>query len=62
MAKLIKKSSALGSDTVYYTGGNHWSDDKSDAKSFDDADAANAVMVNNDGKNGGWNGAVVEDV
>ena len=62
MAKLIKKASALGSDTVYYAGGSRWSDDRSDAKSFDDADAANAVMVNNDGKNGGWTGSVVEDV
>ena len=62
MAKLIKKSSALGSDTVYYTGGNHWSDDRSAAKSFANASAANAVMVNTDGTNGGWTGAVVEDV
>ena len=62
MAKLIKKSSALGSDTVYYTGGNLWSDDRSDAKSFANKAAADAVMVNTDGTNGGWSGAVVEDV
>lgn len=62
MAHLIKKASALGSDTVYYTGGNHWSDDRSNAKSFTDESAANAVMVNPDGTNGGWNGAVVEVV
>ena len=62
MAKLIKKASALGSDTVYYTGGNRWSDNRSDAQSFDTESAANAIMVNTDGTNGGWTGAVVEDV
>ena len=62
MAILIKKPSALGSDTVYYTGGTRWSDDRSEAQSFDNVDAANAVMVNNDGTNGGWTGATTETV
>ena len=62
MAKLIKKASALGSDTVYYAGGSRWSDDRSDAQSFANEAVANEVMTNPDGKNGGWTGAVVEDV
>ena len=62
MAHLIKKPSALGTDTVYYVGGTHWSDDRSSAKSFVDEAAANAVMVNNDGTNGGWTGATTETV
>ena len=62
MAKLIKKSSSIGTDTVYYTGGSRWSDDRSEAKSFTTEAKANAVMVNTDGTNGGWTGAVVEDV
>ena len=62
MAILIKKPSALGSDTVYYTGGTRWSDDRSEAQSFVDEAAANAVMVNNDGTNGGWTGATTETV
>ena len=31
------------------------------AKSFANASAANAVMVNTDGTNGGWTGATVEN-
>lgn len=61
MASIIKKPSAVGSDTVYYVGGNLWSDDRSSAKSFVDESAANAVMVNTDGTNGGWAGATVEN-
>ena len=62
MAILIKKPSALGSDTVYYTGGTRWSDDRSEAQSFVDEATANAVMVNTDGTNGGWTGATTETV
>ena len=62
MAILIKKPSALGSDTVYYTGGTRWSDDRSEAQSFVDETTANAVMVNTDGTNGGWTGATTETV
>ena len=62
MAHLIKKPSALGTDTVYYVGGTRWSDNRSEAQSFVDEAAANAVMVNNDGTNGGWTGATTETV
>ena len=62
MAHLIKKPSALGSKTVYYVGGNLWSDDRTEAQSFADESAANAVMVNTDGTNGGWTGATTETV
>ena len=61
MASIIKKPSALGSKTVYYVGGNRWSDDRSEAQSFSDESTANAVMVNTDGTNGGWTGAIVEN-
>tara|TARA_Y100000361_G_C10957344_1_gene236957 strand:- start:96 stop:284 length:189 start_codon:yes stop_codon:yes gene_type:complete len=61
MASIIQKPSALGSKTVYYVGGTRWSDDRNEAKSFADASAANAVMVNTDGTNGGWTGATVEN-
>ena len=62
MAQLIKKPSALGDKTVYYAGGDRWSDDRSEAQSFANVDAANAVMVNTDGTNGGWTGATTETV
>ncbi len=60
MAQIIKKQAAIGTHTVYYTGGSHWSDDRSKAKSFANAALANAEMVNTDGKNGGWTGASLE--
>lgn len=62
MAILIKKPSALGSDTVYYTGGTRWSDDRSEAMSFDGIASATAAMENTDGTNGGWTGATTETV
>ncbi len=62
MAHLIKKPSALGTNTVYYVGGTRWSDNRSEAQSFVDEAAANAVMENTDGTNGGWTGATTETV
>ena len=41
MAHLIKKPSALGSDTVYYVGGTRWSDNRSEAQSFVDEACCN---------------------
>ncbi len=61
MSTIIKKSSKLADITVYYIGGDHWSDDKSSALEMTSADAIN-LMTNIDGKNGGWTDAVVEEV
>ena len=60
MAQIIKKQSAFGTHTVYYTGGSHWSDDRSKAKSFPNVDLANGEIANPDGKNGGFTGASLE--
>ena len=43
MAFHIQKPSAIGSKTVYYTGGSKWSDDYSQRKSFSTNAAARAV-------------------
>ena len=58
MAFYIKKPQILNSSKdVFYKGNQHWSDDLSQKKDY--ADAANAEMVNPNGKNGGWTGAQV---
>ena len=57
MAWYIKKSSALDDYDVYFTGGSNWSDDIADKTTFRSQANARSVMVNNDGKNGGWAGA-----
>ena len=44
---------------MYYEGNRQWSDDAANKKDYVDADAANAEMINSDGKNGGWTGAQV---
>ena len=54
----IKKPGQLTGKDVYYTGGLHWSDDINDKLDMSTSDA-NAKLVNTDGKNGGWTGAVV---
>ena len=59
MATIIKKSSILAGITAYYAGGNRWSDNSSDALEMTSSEA-DALMVNTDGKNGGWTGAVKE--
>ncbi len=60
MAYHIKKPSVINpSIEVYYCGGTRWSDDYSQRTSFASESAANAKLVNTDGKNGGWTGATV---
>ena len=60
MAFYIKKPQILNSSKdVFYKGNQHWSDDLSQKKDYADSDAANAEMVNPNGKNGGWTGAQV---
>ena len=61
MATIIKKSSKLAGITVYYAGGNRWSDSSSDALEMTSSEA-DALMVNTDGKNGGWNNITREEV
>ncbi len=57
MAWYIKKSSALDDYDVYYIGGSKWSDNISNKMTFSSKANADAIMVNSDGKNGGWKGA-----
>ena len=60
MAFYIKKAHILDSNKdMYYEGNRQWSDDPTNKKDYVDVDAANAEMVNPDGKNGGWTGAQV---
>lgn len=60
MAYHIKKSSVLStSKTVYYKGNSSWSDAYADRKSYSTKSAADAEIVNTDGKNGGFKGSTV---
>ena len=45
--------------TVYYAGNRRWTDIYDDRIQYDNEAAANAVMENPDGKNGGWRKATV---
>ena len=59
MATILKKTSKFAGVPVYYAGGNRWSDDISEALEMTSSEA-DALMVNTDGKNGGWTGTVKE--
>ena len=60
MAYHIKKQSVLlDSKTVYYKGDSTWTDTYADRKSYSTKSAADAEIVNTDGKNGGFNGSSV---
>lgn len=59
MATILKKTSKLAGVPVYYVGGNRWSDNISEALEMTSSEA-DALMVNTDGKNGGWTGTVKE--
>lgn len=62
MAFYITRPGAVNpSTTVYYTGGNSWSDNPADKVTMTEAEA-NALLPNPDGKNGGFkNATVVEE-
>ena len=45
--------------TVYYHGGNRWSDEPVGRFAFATLEEANAVVANHDGKNGGFANATV---
>lgn len=59
MAIILKKTSKLAGVPVYYAGGNRWSYDISEALKMTPSEA-DTLMVNTDGKNGGWTGTVKE--
>jgi len=58
MAYYIKKPAILVSGDVYYKGNATWTQDSS-AKATYTQSAANAMIANSDGKNGGFTGATV---
>ena len=56
----IEKNSTIDpSIVVYYVGENRWSDDYSQRSKFTSESAAQSLMDNPDGKNGGWSGASI---
>ena len=58
MAYYIKKPAVLVSGDVYYKGNATWTQDSSEKATYTQS-AANAMIANTDGKNGGFSGATV---
>ena len=58
MAYYIKKPAILVSGDVYYKGNATCTQDSSEKATYTQS-AANAMIANTDGKNGGFNGATV---
>ena len=58
MAYYIKKPGILVSGDVYYKGDSTWTQDSSEKATYTQS-AANAMIANSDGKNGGFSGATV---
>jgi len=56
---LTKPCLIQSSKTLYFTGGNTWSDDISDKKNFPTRDPLDAKIANADGKSGGFKNATV---
>ena len=59
MAYYIKRAAKITPGVVYWTGGSNWSDDFSKKKTYVNKATADAKLVNNDGKNGGFDKATV---
>ena len=59
MAFHITRPGKLDGRTMYYLGGNRWSDDASGKATFSSESQANALIANPNGKNGGFNGCTV---
>lgn len=60
MAFYIQKPEIITpTKTVYYTGGNTWSDDYSLKMNFNEKSVADATIVNPNGTNGGFAGVTV---
>ena len=53
------KNQGLSGKVVYWTGGNVWSDDIAEKKTYVNKGTADAKILNPDGKNGGFTGAEV---
>ena len=61
MATILKRTSQLAGVTVYYTGNRRWTDDRSEALEMTSSEA-DSLIVNPDGKNGGWGDITKETV
>lgn len=60
MAFYITKPALIDSSiSLYYIGENRWSDDASQKVTYETEEEANNLMVNPDGRNGGWSNATV---
>ena len=59
MAYYIKRAAKITPCDVYWTWGSNWADDFSKKKTYVNKSTADAKLVNTDGKNGGFNNAVV---
>jgi hypothetical protein len=59
MAFYITRPGKLDGRTVYYHGGNRWTDESVGRMNYDTEAEADALLVNLDGKNGGFAGATV---
>ena len=59
MAFHITRPGKLDGRTMYYHGGKRWSDESVGRVNFSSEAEANALIVNPDGKNGGFSGATV---
>ena len=55
----MKLDAKITPGDVYWTGGSNWSDDFSKKKTYVNKATADAKLVNNDGKNGGFDKATV---
>ena len=58
MAQYIKKPAILVSGDVFYKGDATWTQDSSQKATYTQS-AANAMIANTNGKNGGFTGATV---
>ena len=63
MAFHIRKPSSIDPNTtVYYVKESNWSDDYNDRLTWETITSPTNLMVNPDGKNGGWTGITKETV
>mgnify|MGYP001213729678 FL=1 len=51
----IRKKAALTENDIYYVGDINWSDEYIQRKKYTSKASVEAVLVNNDGLNGGFN-------